>query len=63
MPETSKAPIYTQGGREHYHCPKDCENPQPFRGPDGEIWCGRCWFKDGVRTVVFLCTPETCDEG
>lgn len=45
----------------HYHCPHDCENPQPFAGPDGKRYCGRCLHKDGKIVLMFLCSPEVCD--
>lgn len=48
---------------EHYHCPDECENPQPIHALDGKHYCGRCWFKFGEIVEVVLCTPETCDEG
>lgn len=44
----------------HYHCPYDCEHPQPFEA-DGVLYCGRCWFVCRELTVMVLCTPETCD--
>jgi hypothetical protein len=45
----------------HYHCPYNCEHPQPFF--DGvEYICGRCWIIDNVRVVMILCTPEICGE-
>lgn len=47
--------------REHYHCPLECEHPQPIVCDDGRRLCGRCWFVDDVRTEMVLCTPETCD--
>ncbi len=48
---------------EHYHCPLGCEKPQPMKGRDGKIYCGRCWFIYNERiTECFLCTPETCDD-
>lgn len=56
------APIYTEPGQ-HYHCPQDCEHPQPFRHPEtGKILCGVCWFRGKIPMEVFLCTPETCPE-
>jgi hypothetical protein len=57
---------------DHYHCPLGCEHPQPFvlRRPRSGgksqhrvvLLCGRCWFVDGVATVVVPCTPEICGE-
>lgn len=46
----------------HYHCPDLCEKPQPVRGDDGRLYCGRCWFKYGERVVMVECTPETCPD-
>ena len=46
----------------HYHCPHDCEHPQPFIASDGKRYCGRCWFRERELIEVFLCTPETCRE-
>jgi hypothetical protein len=54
-------PIYTWR-REHYHCPNECEHPQPFRHTDGRVLCGICFFWRRTETEVFLCTPETCPE-
>jgi hypothetical protein len=56
---------------EHYHCPYDCDHPQPFtlaavqENPEhqkyaGKSFCGRCYHIDGVMTEMVLCTPETC---
>lgn len=45
----------------HYHCPDNCEHPQPFKA-QGKVYCGRCWFKYGEITEMELCTPETCNE-
>jgi hypothetical protein len=45
----------------HYHCPYDCENPQPFLRDNGTRCCGRCFFEDGEYVEVILCTPETCE--
>lgn len=49
---------------EHYHCPLDCgEHPQPFKGDDGKMYCGRCWFMYNKRlTECVLCTPATCKD-
>lgn len=44
----------------HAHCPQGCEHPQPFMD-GGREYCGRCWFKEGVRTEMVLCSPETCE--
>jgi hypothetical protein len=44
----------------HFHCPHDCEHPQPIVQACGLRLCGRCWFIDGVYTIMFLCTPEAC---
>lgn len=46
----------------HFHCPEDCENPQPIVQVCGLRLCGRCWFIDDTITVMFLCTPEVCPE-
>lgn len=51
-----------QSKPEHYHCPLDCEKPQPFR-EDGKHWCGRCYHEGRGMIEMFLCTPETCDDG
>jgi hypothetical protein len=45
----------------HFHCPHGCENPQPIVQDCGLRLCGRCYFLGNVWTVMFLCTPETCD--
>ena len=45
---------------EHYHCPCDCEHPQPFKHPDGGMFCGKCWFLYYAACEMVLCTPETC---
>jgi hypothetical protein len=45
---------------EHYHCPHECEHPQPFVAEDGRRLCGRCWVRDDVKREMILCTPETC---
>jgi hypothetical protein len=45
-------------GTDHAHCPKDCEHPQPFTS-EGELYCGRCWFRDGEMTKMIACTPAT----
>jgi hypothetical protein len=47
---------------EHYHCPEGCENPQPIKQWCGLRLCGRCYFVHGIYTVMFLCTPATCDD-
>ena len=46
----------------HYHCPHDCEHPQPFVCDDGRRLCGRCYFVDGIETEVILCTEDICEE-
>jgi hypothetical protein len=44
----------------HYHCPEECEHPQPFIL--GELLlCGRCWFRDGELTPMVECSPEVCE--
>jgi len=56
----SNASIYTEPGQ-HYHCPNDCEKPQPSR--DGErVLCGRYLHEGRGEFEVFLCTPVTCPE-
>jgi len=45
----------------HYHCPNDCEKPQPFED-EGKIWCGRCLHEGRGQVEVFLCTPVNCPE-
>lgn len=47
---------------DHYHCPDECENPQPIHAEDGKHYCGRCWFKFNEIVEVILCTPATCPE-
>ena len=60
---------------EHYHCPFDCEHPQPFTLTGyltlraikvgfrrGKRYCGRCWHKFSEVVEVILCTPETCPD-
>jgi hypothetical protein len=47
---------------EHWHCPLECEHPQPIRQTCGLRLCGRCLFIEDRWTVMILCTPETCDE-
>lgn len=47
---------------EHYHCPLDCEHPQPFKGDDGRVYCGRCRFVHERLTECILCTPATCKD-
>lgn len=47
---------------EHYHCPHDCESPQPFLAVDGRRLCGRCDRVDDRETEVILCTPQICPE-
>lgn len=47
---------------DHYHCPFGDEHPQPIRADDGKLYCGRCWFIDGIVTEMVPCTPETCGE-
>ena len=49
-------------GHYHYHCPNDCEKPQPFRDGD-RVLCGRCLHEKRGEVECFLCTPETCDDG
>ena len=46
----------------HYHCPHDCEHPQPFDNVDGRKLCGRCFFVEGVETEMILCTPDVCPD-
>jgi hypothetical protein len=45
----------------HYHCPNECEHPQPFTH-EGKRYCGRCWVLGDKLVEVILCTPETCDD-
>jgi hypothetical protein len=45
---------------DHYHCPYECEHPQPLRTADGRYLCGRCWVLDDEQVDMQLCTPETC---
>ena len=47
-------------GCSHGHCPLDCEHPQPFAIGD-YLYCGRCWFVDGVLTEFEPCGPENCE--
>lgn len=44
---------------EHWHCPLDCEKPQPYED-GGRRWCGRCFHEGRGQIEVFLCTPRTC---
>ena len=46
-------------GEDHYHCPRGCEHPQPFRA-DNLLLCGHCWFFRGWWTVMAPCGPEFC---
>jgi hypothetical protein len=46
-------------GPSHYHCPNDCEKPQPFKDMD-KRWCGRCLHEGRGQIEVFLCTPIIC---
>lgn len=41
-------------GISHGHCPYGCEHPQPFVR-DEKLYCGRCWFKDGILTEIEIC--------
>jgi hypothetical protein len=44
----------------HYHCPNDCEKPQPIKDYDGKRYCGRCLHEGRGQVEVFFCTPVTC---
>ena len=57
-----EAPLTKAKMPEHHHCPFGCEHPQPIRGADGKLYCGRCWFVDRLITEMVLCTPEICGE-
>lgn len=58
-PEADRA-WYRLNGCSHAHCPYGCQHPQPFMH-NGALVCGRCWFKDGERTLMDPCTLEVCD--
>lgn len=45
----------------HYHCPNDCEKPQPSIY-DGKAYCMRCMAEGRGTVEMFLCTPEVCDD-
>jgi hypothetical protein len=44
----------------HYHCPYDCEHPQPIHDPNGQVFCGRCWHMDNLRTEMIECNKDIC---
>lgn len=49
----------------HYHCPNDCEKPQPreyIEISTGRrvMICGKDLFDNNEFVEMFLCTPETC---
>lgn len=46
---------------EHYHCPNECEKPQPIE-VYGELACGRCWHKFHEFVLVVECNAETCPD-
>lgn len=46
----------------HYHCPNDCEKPQPSIY-EGKAYCMRCMAEGRGTVEMFACTPETCDDG
>lgn len=48
-------------GVQHAHCPDGCDHPQPILADDGELYCGRCWVQDRVKSRMVPCTPEACD--
>lgn len=43
----------------HYHCPHDCEHPQPFEHEDRR-YCAACYFREGIMNEMILCTPAIC---
>lgn len=51
---------YLARGCGHAHCPFGCEHPQPFL-IEGVLLCGRCWFKERLRTPMIPCGPEVCE--
>lgn len=53
---------YAEHKCRHAHCPKECENPQPFM-LTGELVCGRCAIMFGEVTKMIPCTHETCGKG
>jgi hypothetical protein len=62
MQKPSKAPdLPNRRMPEHSHCPHDCEHPQPFK-VEGIEFCGRCWFRFGVKTMMVPCTPDICGD-
>jgi len=48
----------------HYHCPLQCEHPQPFVIVDSDqqhrLVCGRCWVVDQLVTDMIPCTEDIC---
>jgi hypothetical protein len=46
----------------HYHCPRGCENPQPYLMGDGRRICQKCLYDVDELVEVVLCDPETCDD-
>lgn len=50
-----------KNGCTHGHCPYECEHPQPFEHPDGNLYCGKCWHDDRELTEMVPCVPEICD--
>lgn len=46
-------------GPAHWHCPNDCEKPQPF-SVEGTRFCGRCWHERNDMVPCIFCTPDTC---
>ena len=47
---------------QHFHCPRDCEHPQPFEWEEGRRFCGACFFDDGTWSEMLLCTPAICPD-
>jgi hypothetical protein len=45
--------------RDHYHCPRGCEHPQPFCA-GMLLLCALCFYVDGLVTIMVPCSPELC---
>lgn len=52
----------------HYHCPNNCEHPQPQKDDiiiGGKLHqrmiCLCCLYNGRGEVEMFLCTPETCN--
>jgi hypothetical protein len=43
----------------HFHCPNDCEHPQPFL-QNNKWFCGRCYCKYGELVECHPCTTNNC---